>query len=62
MSNHRFIPTELFRMKKGLQPSGNFNYWTVEIGKLALKYKNLNGRHSRCVTFRLYKTIRRVAR
>ena len=61
-NNHRFIGTELFRMVQGPHSSGNFKDWTVEIEKPAVKYENLNGRYSRCVTFRLFKTIRRVAR
>ena len=52
MSNHRFNATELFRMVQVPHSSGNFNDVTVEIGKLAVKYGNLNGCYSKCVTFK----------
>ena len=41
---------------------GNFDYSTVGIGRLAAKCENLNGCYGRCVTFRLYETVERVAR
>ena len=50
-------------MAQGPHSSGNFNDWTVEVGKRAVNYKNLNGCYSSCVSFRLSETaILRVAR
>ena len=37
-------------MVQGPHSSGNFNDWTVAIGTLAVKYENLNGCYSTCVT------------
>ena len=61
-SNHRFIATELFRMMQGPHSSGNFDDWTVGIGRLAVKCENLNGCYGRGVAFRLFETVERVAR
>ena len=48
-------------MVQGPHSSGNFDDWTVGIGRLAVKYENLNGCYGKCVTFRLYETVERIA-
>ena len=47
-------------MVQGPHSSGNFDDWTVGIGRLAVKCENWNGCYGRCVTFRFYKITKIV--
>ena len=49
-------------MVQGPHSWGNFDDWTVGIGRLTAKCENLNGFYGRYVTFRLYETVEGVAR